>query len=85
MCALLSVLASFTIGGTEREKATLEGADLVVELVQLAPEPEPVTRGAVTPRFFVDDAPSCRELIPDLWDLTDHLHAGMQELLDAVG
>jgi diacylglycerol O-acyltransferase len=28
---------------------------------------------------------SCRELVPDLWTLTDHLHDSLQELLDTVG
>jgi diacylglycerol O-acyltransferase / wax synthase len=27
---------------------------------------------------------ACRELVPDLWSLTDHLHESMQELLDTV-
>jgi hypothetical protein len=26
----------------------------------------------------------CRELVPDLWSLTDHLHESMQELLDTL-
>ncbi len=26
----------------------------------------------------------CRELVPDLWTLTDHLHESMQELLDTL-
>ena len=28
---------------------------------------------------------SCRELVPDLWSLTDDLHESLQELLDTVG
>jgi hypothetical protein len=27
---------------------------------------------------------SCRELVPDLWSLTDYLHVAMDELLDTV-
>jgi WS/DGAT/MGAT family acyltransferase len=27
---------------------------------------------------------SCRELMPDVWELTDHLHEAMSELLDAA-
>jgi diacylglycerol O-acyltransferase len=27
---------------------------------------------------------ACRELVPDLWDMTGYLHEAMQELLDAV-
>ena len=28
---------------------------------------------------------ACRELVPDLWSLTDYLHESMQELLDSIG
>ena len=27
---------------------------------------------------------ACRELVPDVWDLTDYLHESMQELLDTL-
>ena len=27
---------------------------------------------------------ACRELVPDVWSLTDHLHESLQELLDTV-
>jgi len=28
---------------------------------------------------------ACRELVPDLWSMVDHLHDSMQELMDTVG
>ena len=28
---------------------------------------------------------SCRELVPDLWSMVDHLHDSMQELMDTIG
>jgi diacylglycerol O-acyltransferase len=52
----------------------------------------PVMEGAglnITVLSYMDNVDigfmACRELIPDVWSLVDHVEASMQELLDAVG